>query len=324
MSISLQIKGNVKKRFNKFVSKRLQPKRKQILANKNLFIFPSRAGLAFLCVNFLLCLLGTNYENNMVLGLAFFMMAVFLVSIYHTFFNLAGLQLEFVRSAPCFVDEEGEVEVLVSCRGGDGKESININYDDGSAALINLINESEVRVKLFVKATHRGWFNPGRINILSRFPLGIIRCWSRLDLDAKMLVYPKPIAGEEMPVLSGSQNEGSLLDETGAEDFYGFNRYEPGMSTKHIAWKKYARGQGLFNKDYVAYREQKIWLDWDALAGMTREQRLSRLCYWVLKISSTQQAYGLRLPSVSIKPNIGLEHKQQVLKALALFEWNLR
>ena len=324
MSISLQLKEKVKTRFNKFLSKRSQPQRKQVLANKNLFIFPSLAGLAFLCINVLLWLLGTNYENNMVLGLAYLLVAVFLVSIYHTFFNLAGLQLEFVRSGPCFVDEQGEVEILVSCRNGDGKENIKINYDDGSVALVNLIIESEARVKLFVTATQRGWFNPGRINILSRFPLGIIRCWSRPDLDAKILVYPKPISGTEMPVISGSQNEGTLLDETGAEDFYGFNRHEPGMSPKHIAWKKYARGQGLYNKDYVAYREQKIWLDWDALEGMSCEQRLSRLCYWVLKISSTQQAYGLRIPGVSIEPNIGLEHKLQVLKTLALFESELR
>jgi uncharacterized protein (DUF58 family) len=322
MSIANQLQGNVKARFNKWVNRRLLPKRKQTLNNKNLFIFPSKAGLGFLFVDFLLWLLGTNYENNMILGLAFFLMALFLVSIYHTFFNMAGLQLEFLRSTPCFVGEQGEVEILVSCQGEEGKESIAISYDSGSSVIVNLINDNESKIKLFVEAKHRGWFKPERIDILSRFPLGIIRCWSRPDLDVQILVYPKPVEGSEMPVSRGSENEGELLDASGAEDFYGFKPHLTGMSPKHIAWKQYARGQGLYSKDYVAYREQKVWLDWDALQGMAREQRLSRLCYWVLKISSTQQAYGLRLPNVEIEPNIGAEHKLQVLKALALFEWN--
>ncbi|WP_423895253.1 DUF58 domain-containing protein [Candidatus Pelagadaptatus aseana] len=318
---TLNIRQRLNERFRQWVNRRQQPARKQQLNNKNLYIFPSMAGFGFLFVNLLMWLMGTNYENNMVLGLAYFMVALLVISIHHTFFNMSGLTLEYLKSAPCYAGEQGEVEVLVSCPQTQEKENIVLQYPHGSEVRVNLLEDKQVRVKLFVDTPRRGWFEPGRITVSSRFPLGIIRCWSYPHLDARILVYPKPLAGIEMPVSgAGSEAEGNVLDDSGSEDFNGFKRHHDGMSPRHIAWKQYARGQQLLSKEYVAYREQKLWLDWDALDGMGREQRLSVLCYWVLKISATQQPFGLRLPGVSFDPDTGIEHKQQLLKALALFE----
>lgn len=282
------LRQRLNERFVRWVNRRQKPARKQMLNNKNLYIFPSMAGFGFLFVNLLMWLMGTNYENNMVLGLAYFMVALLVISIHHTFFNMSGLQLEYLKSTPCFAGEQGEVELLVSCSEKQEKENISLLYPQGTEATVNLLDEKQTRIKLFVDAKRRGWFEPGRVTVSSRFPLGIIRCWSYPNLAARILVYPKPMAGIEMPVSgAGSDTEGNLLDDSGSEDFHGFKRHQDGMSPRHIAWKQYARGQELLSKEYVAYREQKLWLDWDALDGMGKEQRLSVLCYWVLKISAT-------------------------------------
>ena len=139
-------------------------------------------------------------------------------------------------------------------------------------------------------------------------------------MDAKILVYPQPIRCDRLPISGQNEDGGDQLDTTGAEDFYGFRLYQAGMSTKHIAWKHYAQGRGLYAKEFVSYQQQRVQLDWAALDGLGREARLSRLCYWVLKLSAQEQDYGLTLPGMTYPPSRGLAHKQTLLKALALFE----
>lgn len=307
------------KRFDAWMLPRLKPARSHRLTNKRLFIVPSQAGAGFLAVVILLWLTGTNYENNIVLGLAFFLTALFVVSIYHTFFNMSGLGLEAVRATPCFVGEDAEVEVRVFTRPQAARENLRLHFDGGRSVTLDLIQDSSVAIKLFTAGLQRGWYQPPRLTIESHYPLGIIRCWSWLMLDAQILVYPRPVAGSEIPLSQSSEHEGDRLEEAGAEDFHGFKPYQPGTSPKHIAWKHYARGQGLYSKEYASYREQQVWLDWDALAGLGTEARLSRLCYWVIRLAATQQPYGLRLPGVSVPPATGVEHKHRLLKTLALY-----
>lgn len=312
------LRESLDKRFKAWMLPRLKPARAHRLTNKRLFIVPSRAGLGFLAVVVLLWLTGTNYENNVILGLAFFLTALFVVSIHHTFFNMSGLLVEGTRTDPCFLGEDGEIEIRVSCRSSTDKESIALKFDGGSITTVDLLNEHSVVVKLFTPGMQRGWYQPPRLMVESFYPLGIIRCWSWLVLDVPILVYPKPVAGD-IPLSQSASHEGERLEEAGAEDFYGFKPYQTGVSPKHIAWKHYARGQGLYSKEYASYREKSLWLDWEALEGLSTEARLSRLCYWVIKLSSTQQPYGLRLPGLTIPPSVGVEHKHQILKTLALF-----
>lgn len=313
------LRQHLVKRFDAWMLPRLKPARSHCLTNKRLFIMPSPAGAGFLAVVVLLWLTGTNYENNMVLGLAFFLTALFVVGIYHTFFNMSGLSLEVVRTSPCFVGEDAEVEVRLFARSGAAKENIRVCFDGGRSVTVDLIQEHSVVIKLFTAGMQRGWYPPPRLTVESHFPLGIIRCWSWLVLEAPVLVYPRPVAGGEMPLSQSSDNDGDRLEEAGAEDFHGFKPYQAGTSPKHIAWKHYARGQGLYSKEYASYREQHVWLDWDALEGLGTELRLSRLCYWVTKLAASQQPYGLRLPGLSVPPATGVEHKHRLLKTLALY-----
>ncbi|BFM15380.1 DUF58 domain-containing protein [Maricurvus nonylphenolicus] len=325
MAVTDRISDFYRQRFWRWVSRRLQPQRKVTLDNKKLFIFPSKAGFGFLGFAALLWLVGTNYENNLILGLAFTLTALFVVTILHTFSNLSGLQLEFVSSSSVFLGDDGEVELLLQRpmqKGGksQGYENILVGFPTGGQTITDLIEDDQVRIKAFVPTCQRGWFNPGRLLVESRFPFGIIRCWTWLDMDMQILVYPQPLAAGKPPPSEVSGDEGEFHCEHGAEDFYGFKSYQPGESLKQIAWKQYARGGDLYTKEYATHRDQHLWLDWDSLEGMGREERLSRLCFWVLEISKTQQEYGLRLPGVEIVPGTGLPHKQAVLKALALFE----
>jgi uncharacterized protein (DUF58 family) len=117
-----------------------------------------------------------------------------------------------------------------------------------------------------------------------------------------------------------SINEGELLSREGVDDFYGLKEYQAGDPLRHIAWKSYARSNELLTKQYAAFVDRRVWLDWEYFTGMDRENRLSRLSYWVVELSKSSDEYGLRMPGVEISPGRGSQHREDVLRALALFE----
>ena len=95
--------------------------------------------------------------------------------------------------------------------------------------------------------------------------------------------------------------------------------FETGESLRHVAWKQYAREQGLWSKQYGDPVDSRVWVDWDDYAGMDTEQRLSRMTWQVCECDAAGKVYGLRLPGTELSPNQGLAHRQSALRRLALY-----
>jgi uncharacterized protein (DUF58 family) len=104
----------------------------------------------------------------------------------------------------------------------------------------------------------------------------------------------------------------------GADDFYGFRDYRTGDALRHVHWKGHAKGQPLQSKQYAAFADRSLWLDWDAFPGVGIERRLSHLCYWALEFEHRREEYGLRLPGLELAAGRGERHLERVLTALAL------
>ena len=126
----------------------------------------------------------------------------------------------------------------------------------------------------------------------------------------------------ELPLSDGGsldeEDEGQRAAGQGADDYQGLRSYQPGDSKRRLHWKAFSRGQGLLVKDFAALAGRDLWLDFQALGG-DAEERLSRLCYWVLQLDARQQAYGLRLPGCELAPDHGDAHREACLRALALY-----
>ena len=106
----------------------------------------------------------------------------------------------------------------------------------------------------------------------------------------------------------------------GDADFAGLRPFQAGDSLHRVAWKAYARGQGLHTKQYAGTDVVSHVFDWDSLEGLGTEARLAQLCRWVLDAQERGEAFGLRLPGQAIAPNLGAAHRQHCLTALALFD----
>ena len=51
------------------------------------------------------------------------------------------------------------------------------------------------------------------------YPLGLLRAWTWVDLDAKAIVYPQPIFGAAPDASARQRDEGVLVDPKGSDDF---------------------------------------------------------------------------------------------------------
>jgi uncharacterized protein (DUF58 family) len=133
------------------------------------------------------------------------------------------------------------------------------------------------------------------------------------------LVYPKP-ANQEIPFpeTGSAQNQQGRFKK-GGDEFYGLQSYQAGDPIRHLHWKAYAKGLGLFSKQYGGETSVEIWLDYGHAPGQSLEERLSYLCRWVVDAERAGMAYGFILPGLRLEPGNGATHYRKCLEALALF-----
>ncbi|MEH6557093.1 MAG: DUF58 domain-containing protein [Oceanicoccus sp.] len=310
----------INRRFKRWLDRRIPPTRKITLDQKRLFIFPSRPGRWFVVLLFVMFLAAINYQNNMSFALVFLLVSFFIVAILHTFANLSGLTVSAGKSNPVFAGEMAEFELSLSRHGKKDYFDINVSWPTSEHRSVTLTTTDYQQINLHLPVAERGFFRPDRLLIESFYPIGLLRCWTLLALDIEVLVYPKPLPCD-LAASAGTDTveEGEVVPVVGSDDFYEFKQYQPGDSPKHVFWKSYAKGQDLVTKQFASYREQRVWLEWDRVDGST-EDRLSKLCFWVLKLDNSHDEYGLRLPGVEIAPGHGEQHRAHVLKALAIFD----
>ena len=291
-----------------------------------IYIFPTKAGWGFMLLLFLLLILSINFENNLAFALTFLLAGVLVVAILHTYSNLLGVTIERASAQPCFVGEQAGFTLLISAAKQREHQQIQVGWVErfGMSAIdqamaIDLIETTQTTVELSLPTRRRGWCIPAKVKLQTVFPLGLFRSWSYHAISAKALVYPSPVSSQSLPATSGAGGQGGLTEQVGSDDFSELKRFQAGMSPQHIAWKVYARGQGLHAKRFASRQDLDIWLDYDAWPEADQELRLSRICYWVLKLHREDRCYGVRLPNKEWPPSRGDHHRQQILQALALF-----
>ena len=310
-------------RFYRWVDKRTSAKKTHTLTQKNLFIFPTRQGFTFLLIALVLWVLGTNYQNNLILALVFFMVALLVVAIHTTFFNMSKVQVEFLESKEAFAGDTFQCRFLFRVDRGSWAEAIRFRWQGFHDVGVELSIEPNLKTKeinLAFYADKRGELRLPRLGVESTYPFGLVRCWTWLNLDKIALVYPKPKTGRlNSGVIEDSDGDG-LHPVRGSDDFSGLKDYVSGDNLRNIAWKALARGQGLFVKDFSQSLSSEHWLDFDSVAANNQEDKLSILCFWVLEHYQQNESFGLILPGLKIEPNSGYEHREHCLTALARFQ----
>lgn len=304
-----------------WLKRRLPQAREITLDQRRIFIVPTPTAAGLLLLILILFLLGINFQNSLVYAVCFWLLALMLINILHTYRNLAGVTVTAIGIEPCFAGQAAVLEVMVSCPLEQRKFALELAWPHYDSATLDLVNSHTQRIKLSYPTTQRGYFYPPRLHIATHYPTGLTVAWSYVTLDVKGLVYPKPAAKSfvQQGQSHAPQSEDGLEIPRGTSDFGGIRHYQVGDAHRHIHWGKYAQTGKLYTKAFVDYVSHDIWLEWDALPIPGIEVRLAHLCSKVLEFDQAQRYYGLKLPGKVIPPAKGEAHKLQCLRALALY-----
>jgi uncharacterized protein (DUF58 family) len=310
----------LQRRVRHWQARRTPPVAMLELDRRHIFIMPNRVGAAFLLTLLLMLLAAINYQNSLAYALVFLLGSVFVVAILHTFRNLAGLRVSGVAAGSVFVGEQARFVLRLESLQR-AHQAVGAGWTAARMQRVDIDAGHVLELELDLPSERRGWLVAPRLCIDSTFPLGLLRAWTWVDPGQRVLVYPQPLEGE-LPSVAARQNEndeeGLRAFGQGVDDYQGLKEYQPGDSWRRLHWKAWSRGGALLVKDFAEIKGRDLNLDFLALGGDV-EQRLSRLCYWVLRLTREQQAFSLQLPGQAIATASGDHHCERCLRALALY-----
>lgn len=304
--------------FQRWIKKRIPAASQLRLNHRRIFIMPTRAGMGLLLLLLIMLIGAINYQNSLIYAVVFTLGALFWVALHHTYRNLAGLELHATGSAPVFCGEEAQLGMsLVSERREH--QAIVMRWPGMTPRQTDVPAGLSTTLVLYYPTRERGWLRPGRLRVQTRFPLGWFVAWSLVDLDWRVLVYPKPI-NLPLPGMRGNgEGQGDQQWVEGVDDFQGLRDYQPGDSKRRLDWRAWSRGHGLHSKIFAEPLHASQWLTLQQAPGQSLEQQLGCLTGWVLQLQQRGQPYGLELPGTRIQPAVGEAHQGACLRALALY-----
>jgi uncharacterized protein (DUF58 family) len=287
------------------------------LNTRRVYILPTRAGMAFGLLLFVMLVAGLNYGNNVALMLTFLLAGFTLIAMHLTHRNLVGLVARGVATVDAFVGEHAMVLVTLESGGKGRRFAIECEIEDSARVGVMLPESGTARADLSVELERRGRRRIRRIKLSTAFPFGLFRAWSYLHLDLSVLAWPVPRGRREPPPEASSGGDASSLHRVGDEEWAGLREFRSGDSPRQVAWGAYARGRGLLVKTYQSPAAQHRVFDFASLPG-NLEERLEQLAAWVVAAHARGERYGLTLGGADITPDSGSEHRRHCLDALAL------
>ena len=294
-----------------------------LLTPRRVYILPTKQGLAFAILLFIMLLGSINYENSLGYFLTFLLSSLSVVTIFHTYNNLLKLRIGPAICKPVFADEEVHFIVQVNNINHQMRFSVLAFTPQKIFTTKDIAANSLTNLNIKHNFNKRGLIPLPRFTIESRFPFGLFRAWAIVEIDKKQLVYPKPSSHRYLPTKSAGHSDGKKQNDKGSDDFKGLRSYAEGDPLQHIHWKSYARHHTLQTKEFSSTSADELWLNWTDTTVTSIELKLSQLTRWILLADKENLNYGLRLPNLTIQPGSGKSHLDSCLKQLALYGLNV-
>lgn len=287
------------------------------LHRRCIYILPTRAGLGYGMMILVMLIGAMNYQNNLAYLLAFTLIGLALVTMIETYRQLLNLSISIGHIEAVFCGQPISVPIIIKLSGG---QRFDIELERQSVKVSKDVASPQDTLTLSIPTHQRGRHKLGLLRISSRFPLGLFYAWSPMPLAVNYLVYPAIEPHPPSPQQHASHDAPSGKEIKGDDDFTGIKAYHPGDVPRHIHWKAFAKGQGLLSKQFSSTQQHQHWIDWDDTQGLPLEQRLSRLCAWLIEAERNHEMFGLRMPNNNIELDHGVQHLHDCLQTLALYQ----
>ena len=315
----------IKRRLNRWLKRRIPPASMHKLSNRNVFIMPTRFGYVYLIFVVLLFLLATNYQNNVIMLLSYLMASLFITTMMHSFYNLSGIVLSADNKAAGYANQN--ISFPINLTVPNKRVDLSFCFDDQQTTHLPKSVKGEQTIHVSCHYENRGVYNSGRLKVWSEYSFGLFITWTRIDFDHQCTVYPEAITlNNSKNSLTGKPKnnvnvETSVLEyKPGTDEFFELKSHVLGESLSRIAWKQFARGQGLLTKHYQKNEGSIRWLKIADMPNHGLEKQLQYLCFLVNEYNYAGQIFGLDLGIQKIYPAQGESHFKQCLTALAVFK----
>jgi uncharacterized protein (DUF58 family) len=289
------------------------------IPTRRVYILPTRLGLFYASMIFLMFLGSMNYVNNLALALTFLLGSIGLVAMHYCQRNLAGVRVQSAATDSVFVDQTARFSIALESDARLMRHDISVASDHSICDPTSVAPGERVTVRVDLPAETRGHLLLDHVQVSTNYPFGLFRAWTHVHVPMQCIVYPRLAEPGVIPPPTETDIGGAQDSKRGDEDFAGLRSFSPGDSPRRIAWKAYARGQELQVKQYAGTAVTSHLLDWESLNGMNVEARLSQLARWIEDAYLAGRAFGLRMPGIDIPANVGSAHRQRCLTTLALF-----
>ena len=266
-----------------------------------------------------LMLLGDiNYNLSLGYVLTFLLAMMAVMSMLYAFRNLAHLEIRAGRADAVFGGDTAKFMLHFHNRSKLSRYQLCLRDSSGNTISFDAPARQDIEVTFPLPASRRGWLALGMLTLYTEFPLGLFHAWSYLHFDTRCLIYPKPMPGALLPPGVAPDGAGKR-SITGDDDFSGLRSYVAGDALSRIAWKVFAREQGLQVKQFSTQVGEELLLDFADAHDRNEEDKLARMARWVLDAEELGLRYGLRLPDGELPASNGMAHREECLRRIALF-----
>jgi len=312
------MKNRIRKRWQRWVNRRIPRRDQQVFNQRNIFILPTGAGVVFGLLLLVMLITGINYQNSLIYLLTFLLGAVFVAAMHQTHRNLAGLKLTVLGGGEGFPGETIPFRFRAEVSRHDAL-AISLSCGDESIDQQHVLKAEPADLTLSLICDRRGYFRPERILVETRFPFGLLKAWSWLRPVSSAIVYPRPLPAPDAGSTVQEGEQTSQARSVDGNDHADIRPWREGDMTQRVLWKRFARTGEMVIADWEGEQGSPQWLDYEAFRGVDQELRLSYLTQKVIERMKNRAPFGLSLPGHRIEPDTGMAHGSRCLKALAVF-----
>ncbi|MDN3469399.1 hypothetical protein QMA05_00385 [Pseudoalteromonas sp. APC 4026] len=288
------------------------------LKHNTIYVLPSTLGVYFSVVASLNFVMGINYQNNLILFMAYLMFVIIIFALLLGYSNARGLTVSFKYAIASFAPQTPQL--VWQIEADDPCQSITLSYpkDLKNACYITRVKEV-IKCQLSLPYTKRGCYKLKPIKIASNYPFGLVSVWSYIQPNKVVYVYPSIIktSNQKHQNLVANNTDEGTEKHKGDDEFESLITHLPEMGLQRISWKHYAKTQQLLVKQFSDFKSADAQFDFNLVTGDT-EERLGQLCFLVCQAFESDINYSLKLPNNLIACNSGKLHHQRCLEALSL------
>lgn len=307
--------------ISRWFAKRAPKSDSATLNLRNVYIFFSREGLLFAVLLAITFIAGINYGNNLVLGLCFYLVSIWLISLHITFAHISGLQVKLLEATMAQAGEPVWVTLQVLNSSRQPRRQLMLNFDSNHnqshsnnskksttkpstqndylprSVLLSRLQDEQI-IRLPILTSTRGQLNLPRLQIKTVYPLGIMRAWSYVYFARTAWVYPKPLALDWQTQYTQANTDDLPVGGhyvQGQDDFERLDSYVEGESLARVSWAHVARGQGMLTKHFGDPIGHEQCLAYDDMPAPTHEQKLAQLAYGAITLGQLNVPFQMQL-----------------------------